>query len=45
MKYAIAGSIAEEAFTAIRTVAAFGLEKLEILRCDVKLIVKIVDYL
>lgn len=29
-KYAVAGSIAEEVFTAIRTVAAFGLEKQEI---------------
>jgi len=27
MKYAEAGSIAEEVFTSIRTVAAFGLEK------------------
>lgn len=27
IKYAVAGSIAEEVFTAIRTVTAFGLEK------------------
>lgn len=30
IKYAVAGSIAEEVFTAIKTVAAFGLEKQEI---------------
>jgi len=32
IKYAAAGSTAEEVFTAIRTVAAFGLEKKEIAR-------------
>lgn len=32
IKYSIAGSIAEEVFTAIKTVAAFGLEKREIKR-------------
>jgi len=33
IKYAEAGSIAEEVFTSIRTVAAFGLEKQGISRC------------
>jgi len=33
VKYAEAGSIAEEVFTSIRTVAAFGLEKQGISRC------------
>jgi hypothetical protein len=33
IKYAEAGSIAEEVFTSIRTVAAFGLEKQGIARC------------
>lgn len=44
MKYAVAGSIAEEVFTAMRTVAAFGLEKLEILRCvNVKLTIDFIS--